>query len=109
MNDTVSRRDALKTLALCFGAAAAMRPGTPAQAEELPHLTETDPSAAALGYHENAKTVDVKSFPSYQSGQLCSNCLQLQGSDGQAWRPCNLFAGKLVNADGWCRVYTKKA
>jgi hypothetical protein len=108
MNEPVSRRDALRNFALLFGAAVALQPGESARAADLPHLAASDASATALGYHEDAKTVDVKAFTNYQPGQLCSNCVQLQGTDGQPWRPCNIFPGKLVSANGWCRVYTKK-
>ena len=101
-----SRRDALKQFVMLCGAAGALRS---AQAAELPHLTPTDPTAQALGYHDDAKTVDAKQFTTYQPGQMCSTCLQLQGNAGDAWRPCNIFAGKLVNANGWCKVWVKKA
>jgi hypothetical protein len=40
---------------------------------------------------------------------MCNTCLQLQGNAGDAYRPCNIFPGKLVNANGWCKVWVKKA
>ena len=104
-----SRRDALKQFVLLCGAAGALQMNRSAQAAELPHLTPSDPTAQALAYHEDAKSVDAKQFPTFQSGQLCSTCLQLQGKAGDAYRPCNIFAGKLVNANGWCKVWVKKA
>jgi hypothetical protein len=104
-----SRRDALKQLAVLFGAVGALQVSRSADAADLPHLVQSDPTAQALAYHEDAKTVDVKQFPTYQAGQMCSTCLQLQGNAGDAWRPCNIFAGKLVNANGWCKVWVKKA
>ena len=106
-----SRRDALKQFVLLCGAAGALqvsRPTAAAAAADLPHLAPNDPTAKALSYHEDAKTVDAKQFSTYQPGQTCSNCLQLQGNAGDQWRPCNIFAGKLVNADGWCKVWVKK-
>ena len=102
-----SRRDALKQFVMLCGAAGALR-----HARRQPSCrtsSPTDPTAQALGYHDDAKTVDAKQFPTYQPGQLCSTCLQLQGNAGDAWRPCNIFAGKLVNANGWCKVWVKKA
>lgn len=108
MSDSISRRDALKQFALLCGAAGALQAARPAQAADLPHLSPDDPTASALRYHADATTVDVKQSPSYQPGQACNNCLQLQGSAGQPWRPCNLFPGKLVNANGWCSVWVKK-
>jgi hypothetical protein len=105
----ISRREALKQVALVCGAAGALVSSLEAQAADLPHLTPDDPTAKALGYHDDAKTVDSKQFASFQQGQTCSTCLQLQGSPGQDWRPCNIFPGKVVNANGWCQVWVKKA
>jgi hypothetical protein len=108
-SNPLSRRAALKQLVMLCGAAGAVTAVRQAQGAELPHLMQSDPTAVALGYHEDAKTVDVKQFPTYQAGQLCSTCLQLQGTAGQPWRPCNIFPAKLVNANGWCKVWVKKA
>lgn len=107
MSQSFSRRDALKGIALVVGAAGTM--SRVARADTPPHLSPTDPTAQSLGYHEDATKVSTKDFPTYQPGQKCSTCLQLQGKDGDAWRPCNIFAGKLVNANGWCKVWVKKA
>jgi len=117
MNGTMSRREALRNLALGAGsllvARAAGAAGTgaakpAAAAGPLPHIALTDPTAIALSYHESAATVDAKKFPTYKPDQKCSSCLQLTGKVGDAWRPCNLFPGKLVNAEGWCKVWVKK-
>src|SRR5271170_1243639 len=101
MSQSFSRRDALKGVALVVGAAGAMSRIREARADAPPHLSPTDPVAQSLGYHEDAKTVaaNAKDFPTYQAGQMCSTCLQLQGNAGDPWRPCNIFAGKLVNAN----------
>jgi hypothetical protein len=105
----ISRRKALKQFVLLCGAVGALAPSLEAQAADLPHLASDDPTAKALGYHDDAKTVDSKQFATYQPGQTCSTCLQLQGAAGQSWRPCNIFPGKAVNANGWCQVWVKKA
>ncbi|MDE2219073.1 MAG: high-potential iron-sulfur protein [Gammaproteobacteria bacterium] len=110
----LSRRQALKGLALGAGtllvagtvAADAVKPGTAPAA--LPHVAATDPMALALSYVENAKTVDPKKFPNYKPEHKCANCLQSKGKDGEAWVGCNLFPGKLVNAQGWCKAYVPK-
>jgi hypothetical protein len=114
----MSRREALKNLALGAGTlllastagAAATEAAKPAAAAPgpLPHVTPADPTALALAYHESAASVDVKKFPTYKPDQKCSTCLQLTGKAGDAWRPCNLFPGKLVNAEGWCKVWVVK-
>lgn len=108
MSNCISRRAALQNLALLIGTAGALVDTAAQAAADLPHLSQTDPTAAALGYQESAKTVDAKQSPTYQAGQSCSGCLQLQGTAGQPWRPCTIFPGKLVNANGWCRVWVKK-
>lgn len=110
MKDLISRRDALKGIALGAGtilAVGATR-ARAAEAAALPHVAVSDPVAVALSYHDSARTVDAAKFPNYKAGQQCSNCLQLTGKEGDAWRPCNLFPGKLVSAGGWCKVYVKK-
>lgn len=115
MKDLMSRRQALKNLAVGAGTLLWVDKASGAAAETsapvggaLPRVTPKDPVAMALSYNENAKTVDAKKFPNYKPEQKCSNCLQLTGKAGDAWRPCNLFPGKLVNAEGWCKVYVKK-
>jgi hypothetical protein len=122
MNEPISRRNMLKTLAIGAGTvmgisaidlqaatAAAAKPTPAAAPTGPPHLDPNEAAAKALGYMPNAKLVDVKTNPMYKVGSNCSNCLQLQGKVGDAFRPCNLFPGKLVSAGGWCRVYAKKA
>jgi hypothetical protein len=81
-----------------------------AQAQDLPHVTLDDPTAKALAYVHDAKTVDTSNPAAarYEDGQNCANCVQLQGEAGAEWRPCALFPGKLVAAAGWCSVWTKK-
>jgi hypothetical protein len=107
--NSISRRDALKGFALLCGAAGALTAGSRVQAAELPHLSPEDPTAKALGYTENSKTVDAKKYPQHAAGQMCSTCMQFQGKPGDAYSGCNIFAGKAVNANGWCQVWVKKA
>ncbi len=97
----LNRRSLLKSLAATAAAAAAVLRGVKSRSAELPHLNVKDPQAVKLGYVENATQVDAKKYPAYVKGSRCDNCLLLQGSSG-AYRPCNLFAGKLVSAAGWC-------
>lgn len=73
-----------------------------------PHLDEKDPLAVAMGYVHDAKKVDATKVPQFKAGSHCANCLQLTGKDGDTWRPCNIFPGKLVNKDGWCKVWVQK-
>jgi hypothetical protein len=96
----MNRRSLVKSLGGAAAALAILR-GTESRAADLPHLDVKDPQAIALGYVEEATRADVKKYPTYVKGSRCDNCLLLQGSSG-AYRPCNLFAGKVVSAAGWC-------
>jgi len=100
------RRTVVKALALGT-AAAALVPATRADAAAAGQKLDVhDPAAVALGYVENASQVDPKKFPRYVPGSTCENCLQLQGTPGNNYRPCNLFSGKLVSVSGWCSGWT---
>jgi hypothetical protein len=101
------RRSVLKGALL--GVAAAPAAAWLGRAEAAPvKLDVNDPQAKALGYVEDATTVDAKANPNYKPGQDCANCLQSQGKPGEAMLPCNIFPGKLVNAKGWCKVWVKR-
>ena len=110
MSSSMSRRDALKGLVTVAGTLAVL---PELQANSIPsmkpHVKVTDAAAVKVGYIEDATKVDVKAYPAYKPGQLCSNCQQLTGKQGDQWRPCYLFPGKLVASDGWCKAYIKKA
>ncbi len=80
----------------------------PALADELPHLAADDPTGMALGYVEDTAAADSARFPQHSDEQKCSNCQLVQGGDGDEWRPCQLFPGKAVAADGWCSAWVKK-
>ncbi len=101
----VNRRSLVKNLVAAAAAVSILRVGK-SRAADLPHLDVKDPDAVALGYVENATEVDAKKYPSYVHGSNCDNCLLLQGSSGAGYRPCTLFAGKLVSAAGWCSGWT---
>ncbi|AGP95380.1 high-potential iron-sulfur protein [Alteromonas mediterranea] len=93
---SVNRRDFLKlsgstVIGLTLGGVALR-----AQAQE--QLSADDPTAKALNYTPSS-TVE---------GSKCANCMYVQGSDGEQYRPCNIFPNKLVNADGWCSAWVKK-
>ncbi|CAM2139096.1 High-potential iron-sulfur protein [Pararobbsia alpina] len=72
-------------------------------------LSETDPTAQALGYKADATKVDKAKFSHYQAGDKCGTCALYQGAAGSASGACPMFGGKLVNANGWCNAYSKKA
>jgi hypothetical protein len=79
-----------------------------AWSDSLPMLSESDPTAVALGYKADASTVDKAKFPQYAAGQMCSNCSLYQGAAGASSGACPIYAGKAVSAKGWCASYAKK-
>ena len=97
-----SRRIFLMTLA-AGGAALAL----PAYGQTK--LDPKDPQAAGLGYVPDATKTDVKKYPKYAAGQVCTNCALYQGKASDAWGGCPLFAGKQVAGKGWCNAWAKKA
>lgn len=109
----VSRRRFLAQVALAVPAGAALLDAavnTASAQAALPKLEVTDPSAKALLYVEDASTVDRKNplAARYAPDQNCANCSQIQGKDGDAYRPCAIFPGKLIASKGWCSVWVKK-
>ena len=101
-----TRRDFMKLSAV---AAAGCMVNTQAQAGDLPKLTEDDPMAAAMKYTHDTSSVDPASRANPAEVQTCANCALIQGEDGEEWRPCQIFPGKLVAANGWCSVWAPKA
>ena len=75
------------------------------RAADLPHLSDSDPTAKALHYTEDAS----KAPPPHKAGQECANCKFFSGTSGQAYGPCQLYPGKSVAAKGWCAGYSAKA
>jgi len=93
------RRRFLKVAA--GGVAAATVLGTlprMAQAQDLPHLSPSDPTASALKYTEDASKAAGRKDPK----DACFNCNFYQGKAAAAWGPCQLFPGKAVASKGWC-------
>lgn len=79
-----------------------------ALAAGLPHLSENDPTAMALHYHNDAAKAPRKDKPGTPAkDQFCHNCMFVKANSG-AWRPCQIFPGKDVNANGWCASWTHK-
>ena len=68
-------------------------------------VSETNPQAAALGYKADA----TKATARKDAKADCSNCNFYSGKAGAANGPCQLFAGNLVQAKGWCTAWAKKA
>jgi hypothetical protein len=101
----LTRRLVVKNIGLAAGVSMAL-PATWVRSAEPARLDEKDPAAIALAYVANAADVDAKKHPEFVQGSNCENCLQLQGTAGNNYRPCSLFPGKLVSVSGWCKAWT---
>ncbi len=107
MNVKISRRRLLQG-ALVGLAAAPAATLISQQASAAPALvSESDPQAKSLAYTHDASKVDAKANPNYKPGQTCLNCIQFPGKTGPEGA-CNIFPGKLVKANGWCKVWVLK-
>jgi high potential iron-sulfur protein len=102
---SVTRRAVIRNLGVAAGLSAASA-WRGVRSAEPNRLDVKDPAAIALGYVESAAQVDVKKYPAFVQGSNCENCLQLQGTAGNNYRPCSLFPGKLVSVSGWCKGWT---
>jgi hypothetical protein len=85
----------------------------PVLAQDLPVVSESDPTAMALGYKHDVADIDEMMYPrrSTEEGgenQFCDNCVFYTGAAGEEWGPCALFPGKSVAAKGWCNTWTIK-
>ena len=113
MDKPIPRRVFLMTAAACGAALATAAQAATAAAVSTAAATnmvdEKNAQATALGYVADAKNVDVKKFPKYAQGQVCSNCVLYQGKATDKAGGCLLFSGKQVAGPGWCSTYAKKA
>ena len=74
-------------------------------AQAVDTLSESDPTAVALGYKADATKAPARK----DTTATCSNCSLYSGKPGAANGPCAAFGGKLVSAKGWCNAWAKKA
>ncbi len=104
----VTRRQFLGQLAAVPAGVAVLQ--SAAMAEELPRVDEADPAAKALLYVHDVANVDTANpmAARFEASQNCANCLQIQGNEGDTWRPCAIFPGKSVNVNGWCSAWIAK-
>lgn len=76
---------------------------------DAPKVAESDPTAQALGYKEDASKVDKAKYAKYAAGQDCGNCSFYQAKASDPYGACPMFAGKQVASKGWCSAYNKKS
>mgnify|MGYP001827135877 FL=1 len=100
----INRRQLLE---LGLGGAAGLIIARSSIAEE-DALSESDPTALALGYAENASAVDTSKWTKKAGPggdkQMCSNCSLYQPIDAE-WGGCSIFPGKKVKGAGWCNAW----
>lgn len=103
----IARRKFIQLSAAAAGCA--VSPIRPSHAADLPQLSEDDPMAISMKYTHDASSVDPASRPNPAEVQTCANCSLVQGDANASWVPCQIFPGKVVNANGWCTVWAPKA
>jgi hypothetical protein len=79
-----------------------------ANAAAPPVIDPNDPTAKALGFVNDAKSVDAAANTTFKPTQKCATCVQYQGKAGDPLAPCTIFGGKSVPAAGWCKVWALK-
>ncbi len=95
---SLSRRRLLEHLALALSLTpVALRSLSSALAADAPLLSVSAPEAKAVKYVEDASQASGAT-----PGSNCANCALYEGPYGSTQGPCQLFAGKLVKASGWC-------
>jgi hypothetical protein len=80
---------------------------TPAIQLDTPELRAGDPVARSLLYYPDTREVPANNplAATHSPAQKCANCIHVRGEPGDPLRPCPIFAGRLVNANGWCSVW----
>lgn len=74
-------------------------------------VSESDPTARALGFHHDSKQTDFTLYmdrkkPSAKN-QVCKHCIQFTKlNDG--WGKCNIISAGIVSSSGWCSAWTSK-
>lgn len=98
---SLSRRRLLERLALAVWLTpVTLRSAPAALAADAPLLSVSAPEAQAVKYVEDAKQASGAT-----PGSNCANCALYQGAYGSTQGPCQLFAGRLVKASGWCTAW----
>lgn len=104
----LTRRAVLRGLVAGLAAVPALRVGS-AAAQAPAKLAETDPTAKALGYVEDAAKVDSAKEAAYKKGSRCEGCALYQAAQAKdGYAPCAAFPGKTVAAKGWCRAFAPR-
>ncbi len=76
-------------------------------AQAADKVDENSPTAKSLSYINDAAKADQAKRGG--ADRFCKNCQLYTGKAGDEWGPCSIFQGQLVNANGWCSAWIKKA
>jgi hypothetical protein len=109
MSKSLPRRTLIK--AVLLGGAAlplASRFVQDAQAATQPLVDPNDVLAKSLAYGPDTTKVAAAANPTHKPTQHCGNCIQFQGKATDKQGACNLFPGKDVVGNGWCKVWAQK-
>jgi hypothetical protein len=95
---------------LALGGAIIATSAAPQFARAADKVSESDPTATALGYKHDAGAVDTAKWAKRAGDagakQFCDNCA-LYGDMGEDWGSCSIFQGRLVAAKGWCNAWVQ--
>jgi hypothetical protein len=103
--ELTGRRRILKAGACSLLAlAAAPFVSKPARAAE--RVAESDPTALALGYREDATQAH---HPQYVAGRNCGACRFYTATADADWGSCSVFQNRLVATKGWCSAWAARS
>ncbi|MCW7468151.1 high-potential iron-sulfur protein [Leptospira kanakyensis] len=75
-------------------------------------VPESDPTAKALGFHQDAKHTDFTLYPERKDpgskNQFCKHCAQYTKIN-EKWGKCNIISSGLVSSQGWCSAWSLKS
>ncbi|MFO1504065.1 MAG: high-potential iron-sulfur protein [Steroidobacteraceae bacterium] len=108
MSKSLPRRTVLKAALMGSAALPLVAKLTDAEAAAQPLVAANDPVGKTLGYEPDTTKVDAKANPTHKVTQKCANCVQFQGKPADKQGACNLFPGKDVLGNGWCKVWAQK-
>ncbi|MCW7493569.1 high-potential iron-sulfur protein [Leptospira sp. 2 VSF19] len=85
---------------------------SPPLPEGLQPVSESDPTAKALGYHQDAKHTDFNLYPERKEvsakNQFCKHCAQYTKLN-EGWGKCNIITAGIVSSNGWCSAWSQRS
>ncbi|TGL45632.1 high-potential iron-sulfur protein [Leptospira perdikensis] len=79
--------------------------------EGLVPVSEADPTAKALGFHQDAKQTDFALYPERKEpsakNHFCKHCVQYTKLN-EGWGKCNIITAGAVSSLGWCSAWSQK-